>query len=248
MTKRRPAAPPSLLHARALRRVCAGIPFALGLAWTTTASAIAVGQLDTFQNGTTLQWVDALGGAISPVPPTVAANAGPDGAGDFALRITATGAVSGPGGRLVVNNIQARWIGNYTSAGVNAVMLDVRNQSAVDLTLRVGVDGPAVGANGGRWVSQGILVPSGSGWRTLVFSLLPGDLLPVDFASTDVAATLADVAVLRVMHAPSVSWVGAPQLGQLDIDNIEALPEPKLGLALFMGSLLIRWLAPSRRH
>lgn len=248
MTKSRHA--PSLfpLHARRSRGIRAGVLVALGLAWTAAASAITVGQLDTFQNGTTLQWVDALGGAISPNPPTVVANAGPGGAGDFALRITGTGSVAGPGGRLVANTIQARWIGNYLSAGINGVMLDLRNQSAVDLTIRVAVDGPAIGATGGRWVSQGVVVPSGSGWRTLTFSLLSGDLLPGDFAATSATTTLSDVAVLRVMHAPVAGWVGAPQLGQLDIDNIEALPEPTIGLVLLVGGLFLRLLGSSRGH
>jgi len=239
---------PFPLHARSSRGIRAGALVALGVAWTTTASAITVGQLDTFQNGTTLQWVDALNGAISPVPPTVVANAGPGGAGDFALRISATGSVSGPGGRLVANNIQARWIGSYTQAGVNGIMLDLRNLSAVDLTIRVGIDGPAVGTTGGRWVSQGVVVPSGSGWRTLTFSLLPGDLLPGDFAATSATTTLANVAVLRVMHAPVAGWVGAPQAAQMDIDDIEALPEPTFALSLLVGSLFVRSLGSSRGH
>ena len=71
---------------------------AVMLAWATEASAIAVGLLDTFQSGTTLDWVEGLGGAIAPIPPAVVANAGPGGSGDFALRITGTGSLAGAGG------------------------------------------------------------------------------------------------------------------------------------------------------
>ena len=221
---------------------------AVMLAWPTEASAIAVGLLDTFQNGTTLDWVEGLGGAIAPIPPAVVANAGPGGSGDFALRITGTGSLAGAGGKLVVNNVQPRWLGDYTAAGINGMMLDVRNPNGFALSLRVAIDGPAVGTSGGRWVSGEVVVPASSGWRTVTFSLLPDDLRPGDFAATNAATTLANVAVLRVMHAPVAMWSGAAVAGQMDLNDIEALPEPTTALSLLVGSFLLRSLRSSRRR
>ncbi len=210
------------------------------------ARAIELGQVDTFQDGTTQGWIDALGGAISPVPPTVVGNAGPEGTGDFALLLRSTGSVAGAGGKLVVNNATPRWQGDYAYAGVDGLLLDVRNVGATDLNLRVAVDGPAVGTTGGRWVSEDVFVPAASGWQTVSFSLLPGDLLPGDFAATSAATTLRDVAVLRLLHAPVASWTGEPIAAQLQIDNVEILPEPGAGLALAGGGLLLRGLAARR--
>lgn len=219
--------------------VTAGLPLA--------ATAITAGQIDTFQNGTTQSWAEGLTGALPPVPPAVVANAGPDGAGDFALRLTAIGVAAGPGGKLVVNNNQPRWTGNYTTAGVNGVILDVRNPNAFPVTIRVGVDGPTLPATtGGRWVTHGVVVPASSGWRTLTFALRPQDLLAGDPGATSAATTLANVAVIRVLHAPSATWQGAVVTGQLDLDNIETLPEPSLALGALAGVLLLRSLGSCR--
>jgi hypothetical protein len=222
--------------------------FLVASAWPIATPAITLGQVDTFQDGTTQSWVDALGGATSPVPPTVVANAGPEGAGDFALLLRSTGSVAGAGGKLVVNNATPRWQGDYAYTGVDGLMLDVRNVGTTDLNLRVGVDGPAVGTTGGRWVSDAVFVPAASGWQTLTFSLLPGDLLPGDFAATSAATTLRDVAVLRILHAPVAGWSGNAVTAQLRVDNIEVLPEPGAGLALAGGGLLLRTLGPRRRR
>ncbi len=212
------------------------------------ASAIAVGQLDDFQDGTTQGWVDALAGAISPVPPVVVADSGPGGSGDFALRVTSTGAVIGAGSKLVVNNVEPRWQGDYLAAGVDGLMVDVRNSGPTDLLLRVAVDGPAVGTNGGRWISPAVLIPAQSGWQTATLSLAPEDLLPGDFAATDAETTLANVAILRLLHASTASWVGDSVAAQMSIDDIEALPEPAAGTALLAGSLLVRRLGAKRQR
>lgn len=221
--------------------VSAGLPSA--------ALAITAGQIDDFQNGTTQSWAEGLTGALPPVPPTVVANAGPAGPGDFALRLTATGVAVGPGGKLVVNNNQARWTGSYSAAGVNGIILDVRNPNAFPVTIRVGVDGPTPpAATGGRWITHGVELPAASGWRTLTFALRPQDLLPGDAGATSATTTLGNVAVLRIMHAPTATWQGAVVTGQLDLNDIEALPEPSLALGMLTGVCLLRSLAAWRRR
>lgn len=221
---------------------------AIALASATPASAIVVGQLDDFQDDTTQGWVDALGGAISPVPPVVIADSGPGGAGDFALRVMTTGSFIGAGSKLVINNVEPRWQGNYLAAGVDGLMVDVRNPGPTDLFLRVAIDGPAIGATGGRWVSPAVLIPAQSGWQTATLSLAPEDLLPGDFAATEAEATLANVAMLRLVHASTASWVGDSGAAQMSIDDIEALPEPAAGAALIVGSLLVGALGAQRRR
>jgi len=219
------------------------------LAAPSVARAIAVGELDDFQSGTTENWVMALLGATPPFPPVAVANAGPDGAGDFALRVTATGSIVGPGGRLVVNNVASRWLGNYTLAGVTGLMLDVRNPNAFPLTLRVGLDGPAIGASGGRWLSHGVAVPASSGWRTVTFSLLAQDLVPGNVEATSASLTRANVGVLRVMHSPAEDWTSTPVTGTLELDAIEALPEPSAAIGSLAGALALGGLAALRgRH
>jgi hypothetical protein len=213
-----------------------------------SAAQIAVGTFDGFQDGTTQGWVAGLAGATPTVPPTTFANTGPTGAGDFALRLTSTGAVSGAGGRLVVNNVDLRWTGDYTAAGVVSIMLDVNNLNAFPLTLRLGFAEPPPLSVGGRWVTSGRVVPASSGWQTLDFSIAPEDLLPGDVLASDVDVTLANVGVIRLLHSVEVMYRGEAIVAQLDVDNVEAVPEPSLWLGLLAGGLLLRRMGVERRR
>ena len=94
------------------------------------AHAITAGQLDTFQDGTTNDWTN---GGLAP-PITNIDGGGPGGAGDRYIQMTADG--SGAGGRLTTfNNLQ--WSGDYISAAINTIEIDLLNQSAVDLSIRL---------------------------------------------------------------------------------------------------------------
>ncbi|MBK7951485.1 MAG: hypothetical protein IPK00_22645 [Deltaproteobacteria bacterium] len=239
---------PSHRPGRRLATVVALVALVAALLPSST-EAITAGQIDDYQSGTTQSWVEGLSGALPPVPPAVVANAGPEGAGDFALRLTAIGVAVGPGGKLVVNNNQPRWAGSYSAAGVNGIILDVRNPNAFPVTIRVGVDGPTPpAATGGRWITHGVVLPASSGWQTLTFALRPQDLLPGDAGATSAATTLANVAVIRIMHAPTATWQGAVVTGQLELDDVEALPEPSLALGMLAGTFLLRSLASCRRR
>lgn len=229
--------------------VVLSIPVLLAVLHADRSTAqIAVGTFDGFQDGTTQGWVAALAGADPPFPPTAVANAGPTGAGDFALRLTSTGAVSGPGGRLVVNNVDLRWTGDYPAAGVVSIMLDVNNLNDFPLTLRLGFAEPPPVSIGGRWVTSGKVVPETSGWQTLDFSIAPEDLLPGDEFASDVDVTLANVGVIRLLHSVAVMYRGEAIAAQLDVDNLEAVPEPSLWLGLLAGGLLLRRMGVERRR
>ena len=85
--------------------------------WTVKPAA---GTLDTFTDLTTMGW----GG--DPAAVTIKSSGGPAGAGDAHLRVTATGG-AGPGTRLATDNGDARWIGNYQTAGITGVEADFIN-------------------------------------------------------------------------------------------------------------------------
>ncbi len=106
------------------------------------AGAIAILLVDDFQDGTTQGW--SAGSITNPNPPQNAPNAGPAGAGDHALLITAVGGF-GPGSNLVALNPvpftgPSQWTGNYSAAGVAMIFMSVRNPSASALTLRLGTE------------------------------------------------------------------------------------------------------------
>jgi len=236
------------LHSRGLLIVLTASALLVALYAERSAAQIAVGTFDGFQDGTTQGWVASLGFGIPPVPPAAIANAGPTGAGDFALRLTATGSPNGAGGKLVVNNVDSRWTGDYAAAGVDAIMVDVNNPNAFPLTIRVGIsESPSVSPSG-LWVTQGAVVPASSGWVTLSLSLSPDDLLPADGLALDANVTLANVGVIRLLHTEAVNYRGEAIAALLDVDNVEAVPEPSLWLGLLAGGLLLRSMGAERRR
>lgn len=188
------------------------------LAWTLTAltvpaaaSAIVLGQLDDFQDGTTQGWRH---GGPSPNPPSNVATGGPQGAGDAYLRITALGEFA-PGGRLVAFNDDHRWTGDYVAAGVDVIRADVRNPGTESLPIRFGIQ-----SSTSRFVStEPFLLPGDGQWHEVLFDLT--EMSDVGGGGT-VEDALADVRVVRVLAAAAPTWQGDVIEAELGVDNIEA--------------------------
>ncbi|HET9943149.1 MAG TPA: PEP-CTERM sorting domain-containing protein [Terriglobia bacterium] len=201
--------------------------------------------IDTFEDGTTQGWFVP---GPHPVPPANIASGGPNGAGDNYLQVTALGG-DGAGSRLSMQNI-SQWTGSF--AHLSSVTMDVNNFGASELFLRflfvnfagpVGMSPPTDVA----WTLAPVIVPSGSGWRSVTFDLAPVNLFaPIG----SVAGALGGADELRLFHNPIPAFggptVGAPPVtAVLGIDNIAPVPEPLtvvlLGTGLVsIGSLLGR--------
>ena len=207
----------------------AGAPLAASRGWlsllgaasllvcvSSGAGAIERDQIDGFQDGTTQGWAVAQGFrsglANPPVRPAVVLDAGPFGLGDDALRVTGAGGF-GAGRALVVDNVAGAWSGDYTAAGVTAILLDVHNLSSVPLTLRLSL---TPNAAGGFWGTDGIVVPPMSGWQTLEFGVEAVDLLPpVDrVAPARAAPTPPDVRAWGVRHPVSAAPRGEARINR----------------------------------
>jgi hypothetical protein len=210
----------------------------LVLALTAQLSAVTIGQIDDFQDGTTMGWF--VPGA-SPNPPSNVPTGGPLGDGDAYLSLVATGN-EGPGGRLAVLN-ESQWTGDFST--LTAIQMTVRNFGPSDLFLRLLLEdfpetpGPpdnvALSANA-------IFVPTGSDWTTIVFPVTLNDLVSGGLGT--VAGALADTNTLRIFHNPEPSFPG-PNVGiplvdaSLGVDNITALAIPEPGtISLLAGGLL----------
>lgn len=216
-----------------LARWLAVVPLLAGLAAARGASAVAVGQIDTFEDGTTQGWVIALQGASPPAAalPANVSTGGPAGLDDSFLRLTSTGSF-GPGGRLIGINV-TQWTGDFITAGVLAISVDVINLGATDVSLRLAVGDPSSGSVENRAFSKNaIVLPSGSGWTHVVFPITTDDLSPI---FGDAASALAGVTELRILHSPSGGYQGTPSTAQIGVDNITALPEPGTGALLGLG-------------
>ncbi len=193
------------------------------------SAAIVLGQFNDFQDGTTMNWSN--GEAGNAVPVMNIASGGPAGAGDRYIQLTADG--SSAGGKLTVFN-RDQWLGDYVTAGVTAIEVDLLNQSAVTLSIRLAFKtGPgSPGVSG--YLTQAMVLPAGSGWQHFTISLAPANLTAV--GSPGPWSTFFIGEVRFVNEAGTSNLTGTTVVGQLGIDNIHAVPEPTT-CVLLIGTL-----------
>lgn len=170
---------------------------------------IALGQVDDFQDGTTMGWQS---GGDNPNPPVQVSDGGPAGAGDGYLLIRGSG-VDDSGGKITAFNTE-QWRGDYIGEGVTMITADLKNFSDVPLEIRLRIEGPDE-----EFVSlESISLPAMSDWTSAAFLLGPEDLT----GGTDPDGTLSEVVKIRFFHNPDPDTSGPPTDGQLGIDNITA--------------------------
>jgi hypothetical protein len=195
------------------------------------ASAIVVGQIDTFENGTTMGWAHGVPGYLVNV-----ATGGPAGAGDHYMRLLSDGV--GQGGRLTTFNLQ-QWLGNYIAAGVTSLEIDLRNEGTTPLSIRLAfksqntMDAPG-------YVSTPMLLAVGSGWQHFSIAFTPGSFTAVGGPAafnTFFSTGLGDARIINAVGATNLN--GDFITGQVGIDNIRAVPEPATVLLLAGGLVAV---------
>jgi hypothetical protein len=239
-----------LITMKAMAVLC-GFITASGL----TTSAVTIGQVDNFEDGTTQNWVVGLLGQPHAAPPSNAPTGGPAGVDDNFLQLTSLGAsAAGSGSRLAGINFMGQWAGNYVAAGVSEIAMDVRNLGATDLFLRLAFSDPTAGPPANvAFSTTPVVLPAGGDWTHVVFPL-------ADLTSGigSVPAALGNTTELRIYHSTSPNFPNPvtpidPVMAVLGVDNIEArgtvLTVPDGGATLlFLGiSAFATILAHSRR-
>ena len=178
------------------------------------ANAIVNGQLDNFEDGTTMGWA----GNMLQVK-----TGGPAGAGDHYLELTADGA--GSGGRLTTFNLQ-QWLGNYIAQGVNAIEIDLRNESTTTLSIRVAFKSQNL-MNSPGYLSAPVILAVGSGWQHFSLSISAANMIPIGGPAaynTFFSTGIGDARIINEAGATNLN--GDFVTGQLGMDNIHAVPEP----------------------
>ena len=155
----------------------------------------------------------------------------------------------GPANRLVGIN-SSQWVNessapmsNYIAQGVTAIELDLNNQSAVSLSIRLAFKSDTGPAAVG-YLSAPILLAPGSGWQRFTISITASDLTAVTSAGSPPPAAYATFfsnpfAEMRIIHeVGTANLFGDPVTAQLGVDNIRAVPEPATA-ALVLGGLAV---------
>ena len=209
------------------------------------ARAIIFGQFDNFQDGTLASWT---GGALL----SNQAGGGPDGAYDRYLQVSTGGS---PGNLGVFNT--AQWSGDYVTAGVTRINIDLKNSGPDPVSLRLMVTttpGPGCTSTCTAWTSTtATLLPANDQWVRVEFSLAEPDLTRVT-GTASYASSRAGAAKLHLRHddgAPSPPGSQILVNSVLGVDNVVALPEAPRSSGLLAGMTLLLALFPRgnrRKH
>jgi hypothetical protein len=207
-----------------------------------------VGQVDTFEDGTTQGWqINLLGFGVPPAGamPSNQATGGPAGVNDNYLQLASVGG-SGAGSRLAAINT-SQWAGDYLAANITSIQMHLNNLGATDLSLRLMFADPIGGSPTNlAYSTNAIFLPGGSGWTQVSFPIAPANLTA---GLGSINAALANVTDFRLYHSPTANYPnpGSPVpaiVATLGVDNIRAVPEPSL---LALGFTCLPLISRRRR-
>lgn len=190
---------------------------------SSACAAVTLNQIEDFSG--VYGWTSGDPNPNPPVP-----DSGPLGGSDISLRVSSNGG-SGSGGRLVVYN-NTKWSGDYLAAGIFTITADLRNLGSNTLSMRLAFNGA-----GGWFVTVAVPVTAYSGWSSQIFDIRPETL--VSAGGDDIAATMAGVSEIRILHSTIADFRGAKVTSSFNVDNIRAVPEPSACLILGLAGLLI---------
>jgi hypothetical protein len=195
---------------------------------STTRAAVSFGQIDDFQDGTVMGWVE---GAISPNPPINIPSGGAGGASDAYLQNSSSGGV-GAGSKITYYN-HTQWIGDYVTAGVTRIDTMMANPGATDLHMRVSIQGGTFGTIFSS--TNAVFLPAGADWQPVTFELTAAGLSLFGGADS-LASVMGSVTDFRMLSAAGgPAHQGDTIAATVEMDNLRALRLP--GDANFDGDV-----------
>lgn len=206
------------------------------LLFAGSAKGIVQGQVDDFEDGTTQGWGN--GGAFGAPPVVNVPTGGPSGMDDNFMQITSVGG-GGPGRFLVAFN-RDQWIGDYISAGIITIEMDLMNQGSVNLSIRLAFKETATFDSPGYLTSTAALLAPGSGWQHFVFTINVGSMIAINGPAAFNTFFAGGMEEMRILNeAGTADLNGNVAVAQLGVDNIHAVPEPTTFLLGTFGLLVL---------
>ena len=186
------------------------------VAGTLTASALSIGQIDDFQDGTTQGW--GVGGGTQPS--NISSN-GPAGAADHYLQYTSSG-TGGSDSRLIIFN-QSQWQGNYTNAGITGISLELKNFGSSTLSMRLAF---FVNRNTGYSETTPFSLPADGNWHQAFFPITGPSFTTIGSPSAFNTLLSNFTGQLRILDSASPSLEGDTIAATIGVDDIQSVPEP----------------------
>jgi hypothetical protein len=214
-----------------LRAFCFLFVVATVLELPAAVWAITFPYVDDFQDGTTKSWTN--GGAPGSTPTENIPSGGPSGAGDGFLKATSDASSGRASSKLVTFNT-SQWMGNYNSADVAGIGMDLKyitvGDPMIDIQpIRIALDDFGSGYSSANGVAGGAFsLPNDGQWHHWTFSLAAGALTTIG-APPALSAALSNMPQLRILSSAAPDIRGTQLTAQLGIDNISAVPSIILG-------------------
>jgi hypothetical protein len=193
-----------------------------------TTNALTLGQIDDFEDGTTQNWGTGVG------PASNISNGGPNGSGDNYLQYASFGGF-GANGRMIVFN-SSQWQGNFNSAGITGIAMDLNNFSSRALSMRIAF---FVNSGTGFVTTTPFSLGANSGWQHVTFALTAANFTTIGSPGSFNALLSNFTGQLRILDSSSPSLLGDSVSATLGIDNVQAIPEPSTFLMVGVGFLLL---------
>jgi hypothetical protein len=199
----------------------------------TPSQAITLGYQDNFAPGNGGFWI---GGSLTGVQPS----GGPGGTNDGYLRIVGDG--GGPSGKITVHNGTPEWTGDYITAGVSRIEMDLKNFTTQSLTVRIGIKffqsqgSPGYCTNN----NKSFVLPADNLWHHAQFNLVATEMTPINGPTISLVEALSGGVngfhELRILHSATPTLQGANLNGAMGVDNVTALPTPGSAGLLLAGA------------
>lgn len=179
----------------------------IGLSASWGHATITLNQVDTFQTGSTLEWA----GNASP---TNIPAGGREGALDGFLKISSVS------GHLATFN-QTQWVGDFTTAGIEAIELDMNHLAGDPISIRLYV----LDSTGNAFASTVAKPIVDNTWKRYQFGLAATDL--TNLGGGTLETTLAGVSKILIRYdvaaMPTPTGIQVSVTATLGIDNIRAI-------------------------
>ncbi len=209
-------------------RLC--VAMALLLGGSRVARAISPGQIDTFEGGTSQAWTSSGDTFDSPLP-----TGGPAGASDHFISVN-SGTYGGKSRWVIFNHQQ--WTGDYLSAGVTSIAMDLLNQDpTTPFSLRLALlpAFPSGSSTPGFVSNTPFVIPADGLWHHAVFTLSPSAMTYVPSSPTpptfsDVLSEVSELRLFVNAGATPTSVIGDDGTNaKIGLDNIQAIAAPVAG-------------------